>query len=139
MGSGAGQGGGPACGSGCGAGCGWGCGRAARAIRPITVFHSSGAVPMPTEELPEIDSRSATVHPSGKGQFHTERSPTSSRDASSSRPGRKNSTCLGRGVGLGLGLGSRLGLGLGLRLGFGLGLGLRFRLGLGLGLGIGLG
>ena len=58
----------------------------------MTEFHRSGAVPMPTDELPVMASRSATVHPSGKGQFHTERSPTRSREASSSRPGRKNST-----------------------------------------------
>ena len=60
-------------------------------ITPITEFQSSGAVPMPTDELPVMESRSATVQPSGKGQLQTERSPTSDSDASS-RPRRKNST-----------------------------------------------
>ena len=56
-------------------------------ITPITEFQSSGAVPMPTDELPVMESRSATVQPSGKGQLQTERSPTSDSDASS-RPRR---------------------------------------------------
>ena len=59
---------------GLGLGLGSGLGLATRTIRPMTEFHRSGAVPMPTDELPVIASRSATVHPSGKGQFQTERS-----------------------------------------------------------------
>ena len=40
-------------------------------IRPMMVFHRSGAVPIPTELAPEISSCCATVHPSGNGHDHT--------------------------------------------------------------------
>eukprot|EP00965_Chrysotila_dentata_P214075 6188009-Pleurochrysis_carterae.AAC.3 len=49
---------------------------------PMTPFHTSGAVPIPTLESPAMPNAAPTVAPSGNGHDQTGRSPTSVADAS---------------------------------------------------------